>query len=139
MSVYLTKSKSDQYIFLGQPMNEQYLLLVQIPMLLDALHWSPSMVYKMLQDVDAPIRHSKLIQYRNELIEQQEKDAKEQAEREAHRRANYPTPEEHAEDMKLKAQRKAEKQEYIRKMREFRSGVSSSSPYETTQHVATEW
>lgn len=136
---YLKKhpKKDSTYLFMGLEMTEEYLIMIQVPMLLDALKWSPSVVYRLLEDVEAPIRHIKLTEYRKELEEQRLKDVLEAERLESHRRANYPTLSERQEDEKHKEKLKADKAQYIESIKRNRSPIQSS-PYQEA-HIEAIW
>ncbi|KAB7696578.1 hypothetical protein GBN33_13305 [Plesiomonas shigelloides] len=142
---FLTKQKGSnnlELLFLGQPMSYDYFSRVQAPLLLTQLKWNPRIVLNMFRDNDLHIPN--LPQFVEILRDEQL--AKEMQERNAriaeeHRRANFPTPEEIAEDRKRKAERIERQRQYIEEQRKARglSSVvtSSNDTISTTINVAS--
>lgn len=115
--------KDDTYKFLGVTFSAEYLQRVQLPMLVEQMHWSPSMLVSLCEREGLPLgQFARSPTVQRYLIEQEE--LREQAEKErleAERLAAYNSPEARAE-----RQRNAEAlhQARIKQGMEIRSGRS---------------
>ncbi|WKS82674.1 hypothetical protein ACSYAF_07900 [Edwardsiella tarda] len=130
MTMFNYDSKTNTVSLLGQTFTLDYFNRVEVPLLLTTLKWSPRMVLSWYINANLPVpRIAALIEAQEEIAEEERKAAAEREAFEAHRRANFPTPEERAEDEAKRKAREEQRQKFIRERQTNRIVRSAPRPF----------
>ncbi|ELM3723922.1 hypothetical protein RYR28_002719 [Edwardsiella piscicida] len=122
--------KDNTITCLGQVFTIDYFNRVQVPLLLDALKWSPRLVLSWYTKNNLSVpRIFKLQQAQEEIAEEERQDTIERQRLEEHRRMHFPTDEERKEDELKRQRREQQRKELIKRSVEIASNKRTTRAF----------